>query len=72
MIYRKNLYSFEQVVRVIVGLVAFAGGFWMWPGSFLGYAVAASGVMFALTGIFGFCPACAMIGRPSLRQTPRD
>ncbi len=63
MIYRKNLHSWEQVARVMVGIAAAAGGLWMWPDSLLGYAAAASGVMFALTGIFGFCPACAMIGR---------
>ncbi|MCB8822825.1 YgaP family membrane protein [Microvirga rosea] len=72
MIYRKNLYSWEQVLRVIVGLAAAAGGIWMWPGSVVGYAVAACGVMFAVTGIFGFCPACAMIGRRPVEQASRD
>jgi hypothetical protein len=32
----------------------------------LGLVLAASGVFTALTGLFGFCPACAMVGRKSL------
>jgi len=32
----------------------------------LGFVLAASGVLTALTGLMGFCPACAMAGRKSL------
>ena len=72
MIYRKNLYPWEQVVRVMVGMATVAGGYWMWRDTLLGHAVAASGVMSALSGLFGFCPACWMIGRSPVRQPARD
>ena len=36
----------------------------------LGSVLAASGVLTALTGLIGFCPACAMAGRKSL-EGPR-
>ncbi len=68
MIYRKNLYSWEQVLRVIAGLAAAAGGYWMWPASLLGLGVVVSGLVFALTGVFGFCPACAMVGRSPVQR----
>ena len=36
----------------------------------LGVVLALSGVLTALTGLTGFCPACAMAGRKSL-EGPR-
>jgi hypothetical protein len=38
------------------GLLAGGGNWW-------GYALAAAGLYTGLTGVFGYCPACAMIGR---------
>ena len=63
MIYRKNLYAWEQLLRIGAGLLLAAYMLWAMPGSLGGYALAAGGVGFALTGIFGFCPMCAMAGR---------
>jgi hypothetical protein len=37
----------------------------------LGWAVTAGGIGAALTGIFGFCPACALAGR-RLKQRARQ
>jgi len=62
MLYRKNVFAWEQVVRFIAGAAMIAGGLIYLPG-WLGYAVAAGGIYTALTGIFGYCPACAMVGR---------
>ena len=36
----------------------------------LALVLAASGVFTALTGLFGFCPACAIAGRKAL-ESPR-
>jgi hypothetical protein len=33
------------------------------PAGPIGYAIAAGGVIAILTGFFGFCPMCAMVGR---------
>lgn len=62
MFYRKNIYGWEQVLRVAVsaGVVAFAG---MKLNGVVSIAVIASAVGFAITGFVGWCPACAMVGR---------
>jgi hypothetical protein len=60
--YVKNVPNGERVLRVLAG-VAGAGlamtslpGHWGWLG-----AAAAAGLV--LSGLVGFCPACAMLGR---------
>ena len=63
MFYRKNLYAWEQWLRITVGLAAIAYGLIAMPGSLVGYGLAAVGAVFALTGVVGFCPMCAMVGR---------
>ncbi len=62
MLYRKNIYAWEQWSRVIVGAAAAIGGLLLlgWPWNLV---VAASGIGLAVTGLFGWCPACAMVGR---------
>lgn len=62
MFYVKNVPTSERVLRVAIGLAAAAwsvlslGGTW----SVLA-ALSAGGIV--LSGLFGFCPACAMVGR---------
>ena len=65
MLYRKNLYSWEQIARVAVGLavaiyagVDFPGGLGL-----AAYAVIGTGLFLAATGVVGWCPACATVGR---------
>ncbi|MEO6015133.1 MAG: DUF2892 domain-containing protein [Devosia sp.] len=62
MFYRKNLYSWEQIARIVAGAAMIGGGLYFLPG-WQGWLVAASGLALAVTGVFGYCPACAMIGR---------
>lgn len=62
MFYRKNLFAWEQVLRIVVGIAMVGGGLIImsgWPG----WLVAVGGGMLAITGVFGYCPACAMVGR---------
>jgi hypothetical protein len=62
MLYRKNVYAWEQIVRFIAGGAMIAGGLYVlsgWPA----WLVAGAGLYTALTGVFGYCPACGMIGR---------
>jgi Protein of unknown function (DUF2892) len=63
MFYRKNIYSWEQGLRIMVSgaLVAYAA--LAMPASTLSYILIAGGIGFGLTGVFGFCPMCAMVGR---------
>jgi hypothetical protein len=65
MLYRKNVFAWEQVLRLIGGVAMIVGGLWGLPG-WPGYLLAAAGLYTGLTGIFGYCPACAMIGRKPL------
>ncbi len=59
-----NVPAWERVTRVIVGLGAGVGGaVWALSGEWLGWAVAASGLALAATGVVGWCPLCAMVGR---------
>jgi len=68
MFYRKNLLAWEQMLRVLAGFAMIGGGLIYltgWPA----YLVAAGGAFLAVTGIFGYCPACAMVGRKPIDRT---
>ena len=60
--YVKNVPNGERVLRVLIGLVgaglslALLPGPWSWLG-------AASAAGLSVSGLLGFCPACAMVGR---------
>lgn len=62
MFYRKNLYRWEQWLRVVLGVAMAVAGIGFMGGA-LGYGLAAFGAMLAVTGIVGWCPACATVGR---------
>jgi hypothetical protein len=63
MFYRKNLPGWERAMRVVAGLVLVAWGLIGFPAAALGYLIAAGGAVAILTGFFGFCPMCVMVGR---------
>jgi hypothetical protein len=63
MFYRKNMGSRESWVRVLGGALVVACSLTQVGLTPLGWGLAASGVFMALTGLFGFCPACALAGR---------
>jgi hypothetical protein len=63
MLYRKNIYSWEQALRVIGGGAMAGGGLFLSGGGLVGYGMAAAGALLAVTGFVGWCPACAMVGR---------
>jgi Protein of unknown function (DUF2892) len=60
MFYRKNLPGWE---RTIGGVVMIVYGLFGMPGTMAGYVIAGVGAVAILTGSFGFCPMCAMVGR---------
>lgn len=68
MFFRKNIYAWEQLVRIAAGLGLVIYAFLGLTHGLVAYAVAASGMVFALTGVFGWCPMCAMAGRTTDRE----
>lgn len=60
--YVKNVPGWERVLRVVVSVTATILSF-AFLRSPLSYIAAASAIGFALTGLMGFCPACALVGR---------
>lgn len=70
MLYRKNMGTRERWVRVIGGALIVACSLTQIGPTLLGLVLATAGVLTALTGLIGFCPACAMAGRKPL-EGPR-
>ena len=62
MLYVKNLPLWERSLRIGLGTAAAAYASLNISGGW-GWAIMAGGVGAALTGILGFCPACALAGR---------
>ncbi len=62
MLYVKNVPVWERVLRVLAGVAGGAAAVWAVPGT-AGIVLGASAAGLALSGLFGFCPACAMVGR---------
>jgi hypothetical protein len=63
MFYRKNLPGWERVMRSVGGVAMIAYGLLGMPGTMAGYLIAGTGTVAILTGFFGFCPMCALVGR---------
>ncbi|MHB8716144.1 MAG: YgaP family membrane protein [Sulfuricaulis sp.] len=62
MLYVKNLPWWERSLRISAGTIAAAYAL-LGVGGVIGSVILAGGIGMALTGIFGFCPACALAGR---------
>lgn len=62
MVYVKNLPNGERMLRVAGGLAAAAAGVLLLGGT-AGWLVAAGAAGLVASGLFGFCPACALVGR---------
>lgn len=66
MLYRKNITRPESLVRIVAGLALIAASL-VWLGATpIGLVLAVSGAVGIVTGVFGYCPACAMVGRKPL------
>ena len=63
MLYRKNLPGWERAVRTLGGVGMIAYGLMAISGTISGYVIAGAGAVAILTGFFGFCLMCAMVGR---------
>lgn len=63
MLYIKNIPVWERVIRVAMGVGLVAAAVIHFGSTPMGWGAGAMGVMAAMSGAFGFCPACAMVGR---------
>lgn len=61
-----NIPSFERLARMLLGLALATYG-WLAPAQ-PNLIVASIGICVALTGLIGFCPACAVAGRRLQRR----
>ena len=59
--YRKNIGGLHQAVRVTLGIAAAVAAPVYLAGT-AAWLVALGGAGFALTGLVGYCPMCAMAG----------
>lgn len=63
MLYVKNVPPVERVIRVLMGIGLLVAAV-MWLGANAkGWIVGATGMMAAMSGLIGWCPMCAMVGR---------
>ncbi len=63
MFYAKNVPTWERILRAVMGLMALGFAATNWGGSSLAVGAGIMGAMLAMTGLVGFCPMCAMVGR---------
>lgn len=59
--YRKNIGGLQQVLRVALGIAVAIAAF-VYLSGLAAWLVALGGAGFALTGLVGYCPMCAMAG----------
>jgi hypothetical protein len=62
-IYVKNVPNWERGLRVVMGTMAIAFAAMSWGVSGVAVGVGITGAVLAVTGLVGFCPMCAMLGR---------
>lgn len=65
MFYVKNVPSWERILRVSVGLPSLGYVVINWGGPGLAIGMGVLGGVLAVTGLIGFCPMCALVGRKS-------
>jgi hypothetical protein len=63
MFFIKNVPIFERILRFAVGAALAIFGFRSGMDPMTTALAAGSGLFVALTGLIGFCPMCALVGR---------
>jgi hypothetical protein len=63
MFYVKNIPVWERVLRSLAGVALIVFGVVQFGMTTNGFIVIGTGIMAAVTGFIGFCPACALVGR---------
>ena len=70
MLYRKNVGTIEGGIRMLGGVLLAGGSLWGFGATPLGWGLAASGATLVVTGLVGWCPACALAGRRPAGERP--
>jgi hypothetical protein len=65
--YRKNVGGWERAARLIGGGLMLICGVVALHASPLGLLLSGAGVVTLVTGLFGYCPSCAIAGREPLK-----
>jgi hypothetical protein len=63
MLYVKSVPGWERGMRVAMGPGLLAASVLHFGATTIGWGVGAMGAMATMSGLLGFCPACAMVGR---------
>ncbi len=61
--YVKNVPTAERVIRVVMGMALLGGALAGMGATPRGWIVGSMGMMAAVSGLIGWCPMCAMVGR---------
>lgn len=70
MFYRKrNVSPLARVFRVVTGTMMIGGSILMFQGQATGYILGAMGAIGMMTGLVGYCPACAMLHHETSANT---
>ena len=63
MFYVKNIPCRERTLRIFMGLVGLGFAIINWNVSGWAVSVGIASALLSMTGLFGFCPMCALAGR---------
>ncbi|MEH6458958.1 YgaP family membrane protein [Chitinimonas sp. JJ19] len=63
MFYVKNVPNWERTLRIVIGAMALVFAAMNWGASNLAVGTGIMGAVMAMTGLVGFCPMCALVGR---------
>jgi len=63
MLYVKNVPVWERIVRVFAGVAGLGYAAMNWGISGIAVGIGVMGAVLAMSGLMGFCPMCAMVGR---------
>ncbi len=63
MFYVKNIPHWERILRIAIGVTSLVMAAMGWGTSSLAVGAGIMGAMLAMTGMVGFCPMCALVGR---------